>query len=362
MRRLMLCLALLALLAPRPVAARSRYFPETKQWLSGALLQFWETHGGAATLGLPIGPALLTTPARGRPARTEQSLERARLILAAGAAGVELAPLGADSLRLRGVDARQLPLTALAGPGCALQATGHQICGRLLAQWQRWPAVFGAPLSDLVREEIDGQPLVVQYFERARFELWPAAAAPDDLRLSRLESDRLAGRWRPTTLLAQPYYFFPVQPADTTNYGAFHHDYPATDMFTAVGSQFVAPTAGTIEYISRDDRWNPKTNLGPDRGGLAVSLVGDDGLRYYGSHLSRIAGGLAVGQQVVAGQLLGLTGKTGDARATDPHLHFGISHPTAADDWAVRRGEYPPFPWLQQVQRGLPVPPVIPPR
>ncbi|MEO7909827.1 MAG: hypothetical protein ABIV47_09275, partial [Roseiflexaceae bacterium] len=64
------------------------------------------------------------------------------------------------------------------------------------------------------------------------------------------------------------------------------------------------------------------------------------------------ADGIAPGVRVVAGQQLGLTGKSGDARFTDSHLHFGISHPTAPDDWKVRRGEISPYNYLRAWQRG----------
>jgi peptidoglycan LD-endopeptidase LytH len=56
--------------------------------------------------------------------------------------------------------------------------------------------------------------------------------------------------------------------------------------------------------------------------------------------------------RVVAGQQLGLTGKSGDARFTDAHLHFGISQPTTSDDWEVRRGEISPYEYLRAWQRG----------
>jgi len=105
--------------------------------------------------------------------------------------------------------------------------------------------------------------------------------------------------------------------------------------------------------------WDPALDDGAMRGGLSVAIVGDDGVRYYGSHLSRIADGIAPGVRVTAGQLLGLTGKTGDARYTDAHLHFGISHPTTPGDWAVRRGEIPPYDYLRAWQRGEDVTPVL---
>lgn len=147
-------------------------------------------------------------------------------------------------------------------------------------------------------------------------------------------------------------YVFPVRSQGKVSYGRTHHDYPAADIFCPVGSEFVAVTDGVVDYVSETDRWDPAVNDGATRGGLSVAIVGDDSVRYYGSHLSQIAPGIAPGVRVSAGQLLGLTGKSGDARDTDPHLHFGISHPTTPDDWEVRRGEIAPYDYLRAWQRG----------
>ena len=171
------------------------------------------------------------------------------------------------------------------------------------------------------------------------------------------------------TALAQPgnaqapvsfAYHFPVQPASVTSYGPYHHDYPATDIFCPVGSRFVAPIGGIVDYVTTVDRWDPKVDGPATRGGLSVAIIGDDGVRYYGAHLSAIAAGIEVGSVVEAGQLLGLTGKTGDARFVSPHLHFGISHPTTPDDWAARRGEVSPYKYLQAWQAGKSLAPQVP--
>ena len=45
---------------------------------------------------------------------------------------------------------------------------------------------------------------------------------------------------------------------------------------------------------------------------------------YYYAHLERYADGLADGQRVRAGDLLGYVGTTGNAPANTPHLHFAI--------------------------------------
>jgi len=154
-------------------------------------------------------------------------------------------------------------------------------------------------------------------------------------------------------------YVFPVQGA-RVEYGASHHDYPATDIFCPVGSLFVAPTDGVVDFVSSADEWDPGRDDPALRGGLSVAIVGDDGVRYYGSHLSAVADGIVVGARVAAGQTLGLTGKSGNARTTPPHLHFGISRPTTPDDWAVRRGEVPPFPYLRAWAAGESVTPELP--
>jgi murein DD-endopeptidase MepM/ murein hydrolase activator NlpD len=152
-------------------------------------------------------------------------------------------------------------------------------------------------------------------------------------------------------------HVFPIQSDGKVSYGRFHHDYPATDIFCPIGSVFVAVTDGVVDFVSREDVWDSKVNDGATRGGLAVAIIGDDGVRYYGSHLSQVADGIAPGVRVVAGQQLGLTGKSGDARFTDAHLHFGISHPTLSDDWEVRRGEISPYKYLRAWQRGEDVTP-----
>jgi murein DD-endopeptidase MepM/ murein hydrolase activator NlpD len=160
--------------------------------------------------------------------------------------------------------------------------------------------------------------------------------------------------------LAERRYVFPVRSKGKLSYGKYHHDYPAADIFCPIGSDFLAVTSGVVDYVSREDTWDPKVNDGATRGGLSVAIVGDDGVRYYGSHLSAVAEGIEPGVRVEAGQLLGQTGKSGDARFTDSHLHFGISHPTTADDWQVRRGEIASYPYLKAWERGEDVTPKLP--
>jgi len=146
-------------------------------------------------------------------------------------------------------------------------------------------------------------------------------------------------------------YAFPVQGC-RASYGRSHHDYPASDLFAAGGCRFVAATAGTVDEVSSTDRWSSSTNRGAERGGLSVSLVGADGVRYYGSHLSALAPGIRPGARVAAGQLLGRVGNSGDARGIATHVHFGVSWPTRAGVWWVRRGEVYPWPYLDSWRAG----------
>ncbi len=156
---------------------------------------------------------------------------------------------------------------------------------------------------------------------------------------------------------AAPIYVFPVANCEV-NYTRAHHDYPASDILAKAGCRFVAPTNGVIDEVNRVDRWSGKTNLGIDRGGLSVSIIGDDGVRYYGSHLRSIPASIEPGVVVKAGRLLGSVGSTGSARGTAPHLHFGISWPTPEGTWWVRRGAVLPWKYLNAWKNGKDLSPV----
>ena len=156
---------------------------------------------------------------------------------------------------------------------------------------------------------------------------------------------------------AAPIYVFPVAGCEV-NYAKAHHDYAATDILAKAGCKFVAPINGVVDEVNRIDAWSGKTNLGIDRGGLYVSIIGDDGVRYYGSHLRSIPASIQSGVVVKAGRFLGTIGATGSARGTAPHLHFGISWPTPAQTWWVRRGEVLPWKYLDAWKAGKDLSPV----
>jgi murein DD-endopeptidase MepM/ murein hydrolase activator NlpD len=163
---------------------------------------------------------------------------------------------------------------------------------------------------------------------------------------------------------AAPVYTFPVAGC-TVTYSKYHHDYPAADIFGKKGCAFVSPVAGVVDEVNTMDKWSGKTNKGADRGGLSVSIIGDDGNRYYGSHLSRIETNIVAGVRVATGEKLGEIGSTGSARGTKPHLHFGISYPTENGIWWVRRGvglekgKTSPWKYLQAWQAGTDLKPKV---
>ena len=154
-----------------------------------------------------------------------------------------------------------------------------------------------------------------------------------------------------TPVQAAPNYVFPIVGCDYT-YAKAHHDYPATDILAKAGCRYVAVTSGVIDEVNRIDSWSGKTNLGIDRGGLYVSFIGTDGVRYYASHLRTIPQSIQPGVEIKAGRLLGTVGATGSARGTKPHIHFGLSWSTPPQTWWVRRGMVWPWKYLDAWKAG----------
>ncbi len=149
-------------------------------------------------------------------------------------------------------------------------------------------------------------------------------------------------------------YVFPIQPAYLAGFSPGGHPYPATDIFAPLGTKYVAVTNGTVDEVSTVDLWNPITNDSATAGGLSVRFIGDDGMRYYGAHLSAIAAGIQPGVWVPAGQVLGLVGNSGNARTSNTHLHFEISIPEPPFT------KIDPFPYLTAWRAGESITPVLP--
>ena len=87
------------------------------------------------------------------------------------------------------------------------------------------------------------------------------------------------------------------------------------DMMAALGTPAVAVESGMIRQMSFSTL-----------GGITLWLQGINGDDFYYAHLDGYASGLAAGQSVVVGQVIGFVGSSGNAPDWLPHLHFEL-HP-----------------------------------
>ncbi len=116
------------------------------------------------------------------------------------------------------------------------------------------------------------------------------------------------------------------------------HD--AIDIMAAAGTPVLAVADGKVEKL-----------FDSARGGLTLYQFEPTGrLAYYYAHLQRYADGLAEGQDVRRGQVIGYVGSTGNASADAPHLHFAIFvlgperhwwEGAAVNPYPILRGEQP---------------------
>ena len=104
--------------------------------------------------------------------------------------------------------------------------------------------------------------------------------------------------------------------------GARRHD--AIDIMAGEGTPVVAAADGTVEKLFFSD----------GGGGITVYVRSPDTRwTYYYAHLQAYAPGLAEGQKVKRGQVLGRVGHTGNANPAGPHLHFAINRMEPGEKW-----------------------------
>ncbi len=166
---LLVMLLALGALPAAPTAAQSdlRYFGETGHYLRGAFRQYWERNGGLERFGYPITEEYFRSDGR-----IVQWFQRARFELAStNPVVVELGHLGRDATGDRAFP--QVPPFQTTSQARYFPETGHSLKGLFRQYWERNGGVqfFGYPISEEISEQIGGQWLLVQYFERARFEL-----------------------------------------------------------------------------------------------------------------------------------------------------------------------------------------------
>jgi len=167
----------------------SQFFPQTNKTISGKFLKYWRENGGLTIFGYPITEAQPEVDPETGKTFLIQWFERNRFELHPEKAGTRFEVL----LGLLGKDLRREALVidpdfARAIPdnhyspteNWYLTETGHNLRLKFLDCWLNNGGVerFGYPLSEEY-QEVDpqtGNAYIVQWFERARFELHPENA------------------------------------------------------------------------------------------------------------------------------------------------------------------------------------------
>jgi murein DD-endopeptidase MepM/ murein hydrolase activator NlpD len=158
-----------------------------------------------------------------------------------------------------------------------------------------------------------------------------------------------------TTTTIDPHdvaHAFPVDPAVNSSFTPEGHStYRATDIFSSAGcgTALLAPVTGTVDEVLTNT-WDPAVDDPATRGGNAVSIIGDDGVRYYLAHFQSIDPAITPGARVTASDHLGEMGDTGRAGAC--HVHFALSLPCPNREWWVRRGVIWPDQYLTSWRDG----------
>jgi hypothetical protein len=167
-------------------------FRQTGHTVTGLFLQYWQTHGGLAQQGYPISDVMREVSDLNGQEYTVQYFERAVFEFHPEYSppnDVLLSQLGTFQYKRKytnGAPAQR----ANQQSGRFFPETGHWVGGRFWKYWQEHGGLAqqGLPLSDEFTEisETDGNPYLVQYFERAVFEFHPEYAPPNDVLLSLL--------------------------------------------------------------------------------------------------------------------------------------------------------------------------------
>jgi len=157
-----------------------QYFPETGHSVGHGFLRYWQQFGGLPIFGYPI------TDEMQEDGITVQYFERARFEWHPGSNparyDVELGLVGVEAAQTYGLyhiavfaPLFVLPATPASRSDCSyFAATQHNLCGGFRAYWDKFGglSIFGYPISEeFVQDPSSG--VVVQYFERARFEWHP---------------------------------------------------------------------------------------------------------------------------------------------------------------------------------------------
>ena len=144
-------------------------------------------------------------------------------------------------------------------------------------------------------------------------------------------------------------YVFPFSKVPVT-YSRDHLNYPATDVHGCY-ARVLAPTSGIVFDVETKDLWIKEIDDPGTRGGLTVTLHGDDRVRYFFSHLGRVK--VKRGDRVEPGQWIGVMGSSGNARITKCHTHLGMSRICPRAEYKVLQGEIWPWKFLDAWRKDI---------
>lgn len=168
-----------------------------------------------------------------------------------------------------------------------------------------------------------------------------AAATPASLNTASLSVPAPRNADAATDYLATRHIAMPVQGFDLHNlrdtFGdkRVGHRHEALDIMAPRGTPVLAADDGKVTKLFRSVA-----------GGITIYQE-DPSQRfvYYYAHLDRYAAGLAEGQAVKRGEVIGYVGSTGNAPESAPHLHFTIFELGPDKRW-WRGKAVNPFPYL----------------
>ncbi len=205
--------------APRaandPLVQGRTYFAASQHSLGGRFEQYWGKNGGLPVFGLPLTEEFRQQNPDTRVTYAVQYLERQRYEyhpeLAGSAYEILLGRLGAELLDSQGRNWRnegadRPGVQQLPGTCQTFATTNRTVCGTFLEYWRGHGldlgqpgisadeslALFGYPLTEPRMEtNPDGDQVLTQWFERARFEWHPNNPAPHKVLLGRLAAEQL---------------------------------------------------------------------------------------------------------------------------------------------------------------------------
>lgn len=147
----------------------------------------------------------------------------------------------------------------------------------------------------------------------------PLHAGP---RSAGVSDDDLAALWERQILV----------PVEGVRRDALRDTYVAARSGGIHGALDIMAPRGT-PVLSADDGTIGRLADGPV-GGIAVYASDADArFVYYYAHLDRLRRGLAVGDRIAKGDVIGYVGTTGNAPRDTPHLHFQVMKRAAARAW-----------------------------